>query len=261
MAAAQQAFTYEEKENIAFVTLGNPQSLVFFDRHVFEDLTACFLAIENNPEIAAVILSGVGKAFAAGSDIAQVAALPPEEGRSFSQCGHTCMNLIEALPVPVIAAVNGYALGGGFELALACDIRIASEQARFGLPEVNLGIALGYGSSQRLPRLVGMGMAKYLSFTCEVIDAQEALRIGLVEKVTTAEDLLPFCLSLAESIRAKSRIAIRMAKSAILESANQGMKDGLLYETETFACAFADADRVEGMRAFLEKRKPGFTSR
>ena len=171
------------------------------------------------------------------------------------------MNFIESIEKPFIAAVNGFALGGGCELAMACDIRIASEKAKFGQPEVNLGIIPGFGGTQRLPRLVGKGMAKYLIMTAEMVDAQEAQRIGLVEKVTSPEELIPACEKLAQTIMSKAPIAIGIAKTTINNGYDLDMRAASTLEIEAFASSFGSQDKTEGMTAFLEKRAAEFKNK
>ena len=187
--------------------------------------------------------------------------LSPIEGREMMTLGHKVMNLIESIEKPVIAAVNGFALGGGCELSMACDIRIASEKAKFGQPEVGLGIIPGFGGTQRLARLVGKGMAKYLIMSAETIPASEAYRIGLVEKVVAPEELLPEAEKLAKTIASKAPVAIGSAKTAINNGYDMDMKSASRFEIETFTAAFSTDDKREGMGAFLEKRAPEFTGK
>lgn len=204
---------------------------------------------------------GEGKAFVAGADIAQMSQLNALEGREMMIMGHKVMNLIEAVEKPVIAAVNGFALGGGCELAMACDIRIASEKAKFAQPEVGLGIIPGFGGTQRLARLVGKGMSKYMIMTAEMISAAEAYRIGLVEKVAAPEELMDEAVKVAKTIASKAPIAIATAKSAINNGFDMDMKSASKFEIETFTAAFGSEDKTEGMAAFLEKRAPEFKNK
>lgn len=246
------------QEGTALLTVARPEALNALNTEVLSELDAFFAWAEQAEEVACVVLTGEGKAFVAGADIAQMSKLSAQEGRSMTIKGQQVMNRIEGMSKMVIAAVNGFALGGGCELAMACDIRIASEKAKFGQPEVNLGIIPGFGGTQRLPRLVGVGMAKYLITTGEMIDAAEAMRIGLVEKVTSPEDLLPEAMRIAALIRSKAPIGVKMAKLSV----NNGMKmdiiSGVAYEAEAYVSTFGSEDRKEGMTAFLEKRPAVF---
>jgi enoyl-CoA hydratase len=249
---------FEEKEGVCFVTINRPEMLNPLNDATLEELGDAFARIEESKTIGAVVLTGAGKAFVAGADIAHMSKLSANKGREMMIRGQRVMESIESCGKPVIAAVNGFALGGGCELAMACDIRLASEKAKFGQPEVGLGIIPGFGGTQRLPRLVGKGMAKYLIFSAEIIDAQEALRIGLVERVCPAEDLMAEAEKLARTIMSKSAVAVRMAKLAINTGMNLDLRSGVAFEAEAIAWAFAGKDRVEGMTAFLEKRPPRF---
>lgn len=184
--------------------------------------------------------------------------LPPKKQCSFS---HAVFNAIERIPVAVVAAINGFALGGGCELALACDFRFASDNAKFGQPEVNYGIIPGFGGSQRLARLIGTGEAKEMIYTGSMIDAEEALRIGLINRITTQENLIPECEAILRKIMSKAPMAIASAKNAINTGMNMDLRSGLAYEAQVFGSCFATRDQKEGMAAFLEKRKPVFTNR
>ncbi len=252
---------YELKEGIAYITVNKPKSLNALNNEVLDDLHAAFTAVNNDPEVKIVILTGEGKAFVAGADISEMVRLSTLEGRDMMIKGQSVFNMIETLDKPVIAAINGFALGGGCELAMACDIRIASEKAKFGQPEVNLGIIPGFGGTQRLPRLVGKGMGKYLIMTAEIIDAQEAYRIGLVERIVAAEELMGTAEKVAKTIMAKAPIAIKAAKLAINNGISLDVKTGVAYEAEIFVAPFSANDRVEGMTAFLEKRPAKFQNK
>ncbi len=252
---------YEVKENIGYVTINRPKAMNALNMDVLNELYDVFTEIDQDKDLRAVILTGEGKAFVAGADIAQMHQLNALEGREMMMMGHKVMNLIENNEKPVIAAVNGFALGGGCELAMACDIRIASEKAKFAQPEVGLGIIPGFGGTQRLARLVGKGMAKYMILTAEMIKAEEAHRIGLVEKVVAPEELLPEAERIAQTIAAKAPIAIATAKSAINNGYDMDMKSASKFEIETFTAAFGSDDKTEGMAAFLEKRAPEFKNR
>ena len=252
---------FECRENIAYVTVNRPKAMNALNMDVLHELYDVFTKIEDDSDVRAVILTGEGRAFVAGADIAQMNQLNAIEGRQMMTMGHKVMNLIESIEKPVIAAVNGFALGGGCELSMACDIRIASEKAKFGQPEVGLGIIPGFGGTQRLARLVGKGMAKYLIMTAEMIPAAEAFRIGLVEKVVPAEELMTEAEKLAKTIASKAPIAIATAKTAINNGYDMDMKSASRFEIETFTAAFGSDDKAEGMAAFLEKRQPEFKNR
>ncbi len=252
---------YELNDGLAVVTINRPQAMNALNMDVLSELYDAFNAIENDEAVRAVIVTGEGRAFVAGADIAQMNKLNALEGRQMMINGHQVMNKIEALSKPVIAAVNGFALGGGCELAMACDIRIASEKAKFGQPEVGLGIIPGFGGTQRLSRLVGRGMAKYLIFSAEIIGADEAYRIGLVEKLAAPEELMAEAEKLARTIMSKAPIAVSTAKSAINNGFDMDIKSASVFEIETFTAAFGSEDKTEGMTAFLEKRPAEFKNR
>ena len=212
----------------------------------------------HDPETDVVILTGEGRSFVAGADIAEMSVMKAEEGRRFGELGAAVFRKIELMAKPVIAAVNGFALGGGCELAMACDIRIASAKAKFGQPEVGLGITPGFSGTQRLPRLVGLGKAKELIYTAAVIHAEEACRIGLVNKVVESEELMNECMAMAKTIAAKAPLAVRYAKEAINRGVETDMDTGIVIENGLFGLCFATTDQKEGMEAFLWKRKPEF---
>ena len=249
---------YEVKDGIAYITINRPQAMNALNMDVLNELYAAFGEVEANDEIGAAIVTGEGKAFVAGADIAQMHGMDAVEGRNMMIAGHKVMNYMESVEKPIIAAVNGFALGGGCELAMACDIRIASEKAKFGQPEVNLGIIPGFGGTQRLPRLVGKSMGKYLIMTAEMITAEEAHRIGLVEKVVPAEELLATAEKIAKTIMSKAPLAIAAAKTAINNGYGLDMRTASALEIEAFTGPFASQDKTEGMGAFLEKREAVF---
>jgi enoyl-CoA hydratase len=251
---------YEERERIAIVTVNRPESMNALNSEVLDELGDVFSGINTNENVGIAILTGSGKAFVAGADIAQMCNLSMAGGRALIIKGQRVMEIIENIDKPVIAAVNGFALGGGCELAMACDIRLASERAKFGQPEVGLGIIPGFGGSQRLPRLVGKGMAKHLIFSAEIVDAQEAYRIGLVERVYSADTLMEEAEKLAKVIMSKSPLAVKMAKLAINKGVNLDLNSGVAFEAEAFAVSFGSEDRTEGMKAFLEKRPANFSN-
>ncbi len=256
-----QTIQYAVKEQIGYVTINRPEALNALNRTVLEELFDVFHCIDEDDAVRAVILTGEGRSFVAGADIAQMSKLTVTEGRAFGAYGQKVMNFMEKMEKPIIAAVNGFALGGGCELAMACDFRIASVKAKFGQPEVGLGITPGFGGTQRLSKLVGRGMAKYLILTADTIDAAEALRIGLVEKVVEPEALLPTCEEIAAKIAAKAPIAVGMAKTCINKGYHLDLFSGSALEAEAFGGCFGTEDQKEGMAAFLEKRPAVFKNR
>lgn len=249
---------FEVKDKIAFITINRPQAMNSLNMDVLNELYAAFSEVESNEEICSAVLTGEGKAFVAGADIAQMHALDAVAGRDMMILGHKLMNYMESIEKPIIAAINGFALGGGCELAMACDIRIASEKAKFGQPEVNLGIIPGFGGTQRLPRLVGKSMGKYLIMTAEMITADEAYRIGLVEKMVPPEELMATAEKVAKTIMSKAPIAVAVAKTVINNGYGLDMKTASAMEIEAFTAPFASQDKTEGMSAFLEKREAKF---
>lgn len=247
---------------VATVTINRPKALNALNYDTLKELLDCFGEIGLSNDIQAVIVTGSGeKSFIAGADISFMAQLNTLEAREFGRLGHEAMSAIETLPQPVIAAVNGFALGGGCELALACDIRIAAVNAKFGQPEVNLGVLPGFGGTQRLPRLIGKGHANELLFSGKMINAEEACRIGLVNRVVEQAKLLEECTSLAEMIVAKAAVAVRLCKEAVNNGLEMDLARGCGYEAELFGVCFSSEDQKEGMKAFLEKRAPQFTGR
>jgi enoyl-CoA hydratase len=248
---------------IATVTLNRPNVLNALNAALIAELSATFAALERDGAVRVVVLTGAGeRAFAAGADIAELAALDTAiDGERKARTGQALTEAIEASRLIVIAAVNGFALGGGCELALACDIRVAAENAKFGQPEVNLGVPPGYGGTQRLTRLIGAGMASYLCLTGETIDAAEAVRIGLVQRVVPAAELAGEARRIAGAIAAKAPLAIAAVKRAIIDGANVPLDEALALEAGLFGRMIATADFREGAGAFLGKRKPSFTGR
>ena len=252
---------YEVKEGIAYITINRPQAMNALNMDVLNELYCAFSKVQEDAEVKAAILTGDGKAFVAGADIAQMSTLTVAEGRAFGAFGQNVMNVIENVEKPVIAAVNGFALGGGCELSMACDFRIASSKAKFGQPEVGLGITPGFAGTQRLSKLVGKGMAKMLIMTADTISADEALRIGLVEKVVEPEELMPTCEAIAKKIASKAPIAVAMSKTCINKGYHLDMFSGSALEAEAFGGCFGTEDQKEGMKAFLEKRPAEFKNR
>jgi len=249
----------EKEDAIAVVTINRPKALNALNAATLSELDQVFTGLAADGTVSVVILTGAGeKAFVAGADIAFMQNLTALEAREFALLGQAVLNKIENLPQPVIAAVNGFALGGGCELAMACDIRLASETSRFGQPEVGLGVPPGFAGTQRLPRLVGKGRAKELLYSAEMIDAQEAYRIGLVNRVCPAADLLGTARTLARKIASRGQVAVRLTKSAVNQGLEMDVARAIAYEAEVFGLAFSTGDQREGMTAFLEKRPPDF---
>jgi enoyl-CoA hydratase len=249
---------YKQKGRIAIVSVSRPEALNALNETVLEELSDIFDRIDADDSTGIVILTGEGRSFVAGADIAAMKEMTALEGRAFMIKGQAVMQKIENFRKPVIAAVNGFALGGGCELAMACDFRFASEKARFGQPEVGLGIIPGFGGTQRLPRIVGKGMAKMLIYSGEMIGAEEARAIGLVEMVFPVDDLLPETEKFAEIILSKAPIAVQLAKVAINNGVNTDLPTGVNFEAEASVAPFGSEDRIEGMGAFLEKRTAEF---
>lgn len=249
----------EANEKIGLITLNRPRNLNALNSELVNELYLAFDEMAAVEALGAIIIRGGDKAFAAGADIKEIGRIDaPADAHRFITRVHGLFNAIESFPVPVIAAVSGLALGGGCELALACDIRIASESAVFGQPEINIGVIPGGGGTQRLPRLVGIGKAKELLYTGQSIDAREALRIGLVNKVVEAPVLMDAAWEMAAGLAAKPGWALKMTKIAVNDGINLDLRTALAYEARCFEWLFATHDQKEGMTAFIEKRKPEF---
>jgi len=259
---AYETLLYEKREGIGYIKVNRPEKMNALNRTVMEELRACFDSIGTDDEVQVVILTGAGeKAFIAGADINELAVQTPLQGKETSLFGQRIFDGIENLGKPVIAAVNGYALGGGCELAMACTLRIASDNARFGQPEVKLGIIPGYAGTQRLARIVGKGRALELILSGEPITAQEAYRIGLVNQVVAAKDLIPSAETLARKIMANGPLAVKLALEAVNHGMEMTQKEGEFLEATLFGLCCATADMKEGTRAFLEKRPAKFTGK
>ena len=244
----------EVKEKIAVVTINRPEALNALNSQVLDDLAAAFDGIDTNV-VRAVVLTGAGeKSFVAGADIGEMSTLSKAEGEAFGKKGNDTFRKIEQFPVPVIAAINGFALGGGCEISMSCDIRICSENAMFGQPEVGLGITPGFGGTQRLARLIGAGMAKQLIYTAKNIKADEAYRIGLVNAVYPQEELLAAAEKMANQIAANAPIAVRACKKAINDGLQVNIDDALVIEEKLFGSCFESEDQREGMANFLRKK-------
>jgi enoyl-CoA hydratase len=248
---------FEQDGSIALIKINRPNALNALNSDVFNDLNEVLDYIENLQELRVLIITGVGKAFVAGADIAEMSNKTPLEATLFSERGQATFNRIENLKMPVIAAINGFALGGGLELAMAADFRIASDKAKMGQPEVNLGLIPGFAGTQRLSRLVGLADALFLLTTTQVIDAQEAFRIKLVQRVFPHETLMEETLKIANNILSKAPKAIEKVKQVTVQGFYMNMDDAQKLEADMFGSCF-DAEGKEGMSAFLEKRKPNF---
>lgn len=247
----------ERRGAVALLTVNRPRALNALNPATLDELGRMIAELHADPQVKVVVLTGAGeKAFVAGGDIAAMQPLGPLEARGVAQKAQQLFNLIEFGPKVVIAAINGYALGGGCELAMACDLRLAAAGARLGQPEVNLGIIPGWAGTQRLPRLVGKGKAKELMYTGAMVEAEEARRIGLVNQVVPAAELLERALDLAGLIAGKSQAAIRLIKEAVDNGVEMDLQRAFAYEAVLFGLCFATADQKEGMAAFLEKRPP-----
>lgn len=256
-----ETIVLEREDPVAVVTLNRPSVLNALNLAMIGELERVFAQLETDDAVRAVVLTGAGeRAFAAGADIGELSALPTAvAGARLARRGQRLTLALERMRKPVIVAVNGFALGGGCELAMSGDIRIASENAKFGQPEVNLGLMPGYGGTQRAARLVGRGMAMYLCLSGEMIDAQEALRVGLVQKVVAAADLRAEALRLAGAIASKAPLAVEATKRTIADGIALGLREALALEALAFGSLIGSSDAREGTTAFLEKRKPRFT--
>ncbi len=250
----------EIENNVATVTINRPEKLNALNNETLNEIYDAFLSIEHNAEVRAVILTGSGeKAFVAGADISELNKLSPLAAKDFAEKGQKIFSFIEHLSKPVIAAVNGFALGGGCELSLACHIRLASENAKFGQPEINLGLIPGYGGTQRLTRLINFSKALEYIFTADFIDAQTALQLGLVNHVYSLNELAAKAKELADKIASKPAQAVRLALKAMQSVKELSQSQGEIYEASLFALTTGTEDFKEGTSAFLQKRKPDFT--
>ena len=249
----------EKSGNLAFITINRPKALNALNSETLKELDLAIANIENDNNVYCVILTGAGeKSFVAGADIAEMKDLDSKAAEEFGLLGNKVFRRLENLNKPVIAAISGFALGGGCELAMACDIRIASEKARFTQPEAGLGITPGFGGTQRLPRIVGLGKAKELIYTCAMINAEEALRIGLVNKVVPLESLMEEAKSIAATICANAPIAVKLCKDAINRGMQVDIDKAIEIEAQDFGKCFDSDDQLEGMTAFLERRAKNF---
>lgn len=243
---------------IATITISRPQVLNALNSQFFIEMNHLLNQLDDDPSVQVVILTGVDKAFVAGADIAEMSGMNPDQARNFSLTGQETFQRIENFRTPVIAAVNGFALGGGCELVMACDFRIASNKAKFSQPEVSLGLIPGYAGTQRLSRIAGISNALFMIVSGDMITADDALRMGLVQKVTEPEELLPEARALAGRIASKGSLAVKIAKEVIRKGIHMDFNTACRYEAEQFAFLFGNGESGEGMKAFLEKRKPNW---
>lgn len=252
---------YEVNEHIAKITMNRPKALNALNSEVLDELDKCLDEIKANNDLRVLIITGEGRSFIAGADIKEMSELGGLEAKAFGNKGLSVFRKIETLPIPVIAAVNGFALGGGCELAMSCDIRIASNKALFGQPEVGLGLIPGFGGTQRLQRLVGQGWAKYLIYSAENIKADKALEIGLVQDVVEVEELEERVNTLAEAIASKAPIAEKLAKEAINQGAQVDIDQAMRIEENAFGLVFTTEDKNIGTQAFINKEKAEFQNK
>jgi len=252
-----QILKTQNQDGILTITISRPEALNALNTAFFNEMANLLDEVATDDSVKVIVLTGEGKAFVAGADIAEMVNKNSKEGTEFSLRGQSVFRKMEKLDKPIIAAINGFALGGGLELALACDIRLASAKAKFGQPEVNLGLIPGFAATQRLPRLIGTGNALWLLMTAEIIDAAEALRIGLVQKVFEPEVLMDSAMEMAKLISSKGPKAIKKVKQVVRQGMEMDFESGSRLEADEFGSLFGN-EGEEGMRAFLEKRKPNF---
>lgn len=259
---AYENLLLEKEGALAILYVNRPKALNALNKDTLLEMKDAITSIKNDPEVDVLIVTGAGdKSFVAGADIAFMQSLTAVDAREFGALGQEVFRMIEAMEKPSIAAVNGFALGGGCELAMCCDFRIASSKAKFGQPEVGLGITPGFGGTQRLPRLVGSGMARQMLYTADVIDASEALRIGLVNNVVAPEELMDVVKGIAGRIISKGKLAVRFSKVAANEGLQTDIDRAMTIEADLFGLCFSTEDQKEGMGAFIEKRSPKFTGK
>ncbi len=262
MNLAYENVLLEKEDRLAILYINRPKALNALNKDTLLEIKSAVITVNEDPDIDVLIITGAGdKAFVAGADISYMKDLSAIEGRAFGALGQEVFMAVEKMEKPVIAAVNGFALGGGCELAMCCDFRIASFKAKFGQPEVGLGITPGFGGTQRLPRLVGSGMAKQLLYTADIIDANEALRIGLVNQTVPPEELMETAKNIANRILSKAQLAVRFCKAAANNGSQTDIDRAMEIEADVFGLCFATADQKEGMGAFVDKRKPEFTKK
>ena len=259
---AYENIMFEKDGLVGILTVNRPKSLNALNPATIREIGACVEAVRQDPSVRCLIITGAGdRAFVAGADISAMVTMGALEGKAFCAHGLSVMRSLENLPIPVIAAVNGFALGGGTELALACDLIIAADKAKFGQPEINLGIIPGFGGTQRLARRIGLPRARELIYSGDMIDAETAYRCGLANKVVPLADLMTEAKALAQKLATKPPVAIQQAKEAINAGMDMDLENGCRFENEAFALSFATEDKKEGMTAFLEKRQASFTGK
>ena len=246
---------YEKNDKVGIITIDRQEALNSLNQQVLSELNDALAVVEQDNDLAALVITGAGRAFVAGADVAAMSVMNLTEGRKFGQFGSAVFRRLEKLELPTIAAVNGFALGGGCELAMSCDMILASEKAQFGQPEVGLGIIPGFGGTQRMARIIGTGAAMELIYTADTIDAKRALEIGLVQHVVPAEELMDFAMAMANKIASKAQVAIRTSKMAIRRGIDCDISTAATYEALAFATCFATEDQKDAMQAFVEKRK------
>ncbi len=252
----------ETEDRIATLTINRPKALNALNRDTLLEIEAAVQLVQKDEGADVLIITGSGdKSFVAGADITFMQNINAIQGREFALLGQRVLRLIESMEKPVIAAINGFCLGGGCELAMACDFRICSEKSKFGQPEVGLGVTPGFGGTQRLPRIVGTGMAKLLLYTGDTIDAMEALRIGLVSYIIPSNELMVYVRKVAKRISSRGQLAVRFCKAAANEGMETDIDRAMSLEADIFALCFATDDQKEGMKAFVEKRTPRFTGK
>ena len=248
----------DKEGGVAIVKMNRPAAMNALNSETLGELKEAFAYLKDDDAVKVIIITGEGKAFVAGADIAEMKDMTGDQAKEFSKAGQKVFSKVARMKKPVIAAVNGFALGGGCELAMACDIRIASEKAKLGQPEVNLGIIPGFAGTQRLSRLVGAAKAKEMIFTGDMVDAQTALSTGLVNQVVPVDQLMNVCMEMANKIASKGPVAVKLAKKVINEGIEEKLDKGSEYETDEFGECFAKGEAKEGMTDFLEKRKPNW---
>ena len=255
-----QILKTEILNGVAVVTISRPKAMNALNTAFFDEMNSLLTELEPNNDVKVMVLTGDGKAFVAGADIAEMVGKTADEGQAFSKYGQETFDRLEAMPFPVIAAINGFALGGGCELAMSCDFRIASSKAKFGQPEVNLGLIPGYAGTQRMARLIGKADAMYLLLTADMISADEALRLKLVQKVFAPEQLMDEVMKIANNIAGKGPLAVRKVKEVTRQGLNKSFVEGSNLEAKHFGTLFGEgSEGKEGMTAFLEKRKPNWS--
>lgn len=247
--------TLTQEGAVALVTMNRPKAMNALDSKTISELSALMTQLEGDDAVHVIVITGAEKAFVAGADISEMANYSPMDAKAFSLKGNACFSQIENCKKPVIAAVNGFALGGGFELSLCCDMRIASKKAKFGLPEVGLGIIPGFGGTQRLARVIGVAKAMELTLTNEIFSGKDAEDLGLVNCVTEPEDLMKTAMDLAKTIAAKPQVSVKQAKACIRRGIDMDMQNATAFEAEAFAHTFATEDQKDAMKAFLSKEK------